>query len=77
MLCDPRSRRAVIEWTHFKRVPAIVLRGDEHGSVSSAPGGCIEEILAAYYASPQDPALKQLELGGFDYAGRGYPLTAP
>ena len=29
VLCDPRTRRAVIEWTHFKRVPGIVLRGDE------------------------------------------------
>src|SRR6202034_4043011 len=49
-------------------------RGDEWYVFSAR--GLIEEIRA-YYASPQDPALKRLELGGFDYAGRGYPLTAP
>jgi hypothetical protein len=74
VLCDPRTRRAVIEWTHFKRVPQIVLRGDEWYVFSAR--GLIEEIRA-YYASPQDPSLKHLELGGFDYAGRGYPLMAP
>jgi hypothetical protein len=74
VLCDPRSRRAVIEWTHFKRVSGIVLRGDEWYVFSAR--GLIEEIRA-YYASPQDPSLQQLELGGFDYAGRGYPLKAP
>jgi hypothetical protein len=74
VLCDPRTRRAVIEWTHFKRVPGIVLRGDEWYVFSAR--GLIAEIRA-YYASPQDPSLQQLELGGFDYAGRGYPLAPP
>ncbi len=74
VLCDPGTRRAVIEWTHFKRTPDIILRGDEWYVFSAR--GLIEEIRA-YYASPQDPALKRLELGGFDYAGRGYPLKAP
>jgi hypothetical protein len=74
VLCDPATRRAVIEWTHFKRKPGVILRGDEWYVFSER--GLIEEIRA-YYASPQDPALKSLELGGFDYAGRGYPLEAP
>lgn len=74
VICDPPRRRAVIEWTHFKRKQEITLRGDEWYVFSAR--GLIEEIRA-YYASPQDSALRTLELGGFDYAGRGYPLKAP
>jgi hypothetical protein len=74
VLCDPPTRRAVIEWTHFKRSSGVMLRGDEWYVFS--PRGLIEEIRA-YYASPQEPTLKQLELGGFDYAARGYALKAP
>lgn len=71
---EPESRRAVIEWTHFKRKQDTVLRGDEWYVFSER--GLIREIRA-YYASPQDRGLATLELGGFDYAGRGYPLAAP
>ena len=71
VICDPPSRRAVIEWTHFKPRQGTMLRGDEWYIFS--PRGLIQEIRA-YYASPQDPNLQALELGGFDYAGRGYPL---
>jgi hypothetical protein len=71
VLCDPPTRRAVIEWSHFKRRAGVLLRGDEWYVFS--PRGLIEEIRA-YYASPQDASLQRLELGGFDYAGRGYPL---
>jgi hypothetical protein len=74
VICDPARRRAVIEWTHFKRKPGVILRGDEWYEFSAR--GLIQEIRA-YYASPQDPALRTLELGGFDYAGRGYPVKAP
>lgn len=74
VLCDPGSRRAVIEWTHFKRKQNKVLRGDEWYIFSER--GLIAEIRA-YYASPQDASLETLELGGFDYRGRGYPLEAP
>lgn len=74
VICDPPTRRAVIEWTHFKRSQDVVLRGDEWYVFS--PRGLIQEIRA-YYASPQDPNLKTFELGGFDYAGRGYPMKAP
>jgi hypothetical protein len=69
VLCDPPSRRAVIEWSHYKRRDGILLRGDEWYVFSAR--GLIEEIRA-YYASPQDPSLRTLELAGFDYAGRGY-----
>jgi hypothetical protein len=73
VLCDAQTRRAVIEWSHFKRREGVLLRGDEWYVFSSR--GLIEEIRA-YYAAPQDPSLKRLELGGFDYAGRGYPMSA-
>lgn len=71
---DPASRRAVIEWTHFKRREGVMLRGDEWYIFGDT--GLIREIRA-YYASPQDRGLAALELGGFDYAARGYPLVAP
>jgi hypothetical protein len=74
VICDPATRRAVIEWSHFKRRDGVLLRGDEWYLFS--PGGLIAEIRA-YYASPQDPSLPRLELGGFDYAGRGYPMAPP
>ena len=73
VLCDPTTRRAVIEWSHFKRRDGVLLRGDEWYVFSAR--GLIEEIRA-YYAAPQDSSLKRLELGGFDYAGRGYPTGA-
>ena len=74
VICDPPTLRAVIEWSHFKRATGVILRGDEWYVFS--PRGLIAEIRA-YYASPQDASLKALELGGFDSAGRGYPLKAP
>jgi hypothetical protein len=74
VICEPETRRAVIEWTHFKRRRNVMLRGDEWYIFSER--GRIQEIRA-YYASPQDNSLAALELGGFDYAGRGYPLRAP
>jgi hypothetical protein len=74
VICDPPRRRAVIEWTHFKRSQDIMLRGDEWYEFSRR--GLIREIRA-YYASPQDSSLQRLELGGFDYAARGYPIKAP
>ncbi|MGH8148407.1 MAG: nuclear transport factor 2 family protein [Steroidobacteraceae bacterium] len=70
VICDPPRRRAVIEWSHFKRSRGVLLRGDEWYVFSLR--GLIEEIRA-YYASPQDASLARLELAGFDYAGRGYP----
>ena len=74
VITDPATRRAVIEWTHFKRKAGVMLRGDEWYKFSER--GLISEIRA-YYASPQDSSLKVLEIGGYDYAGLGYPLSAP
>jgi methyltransferase len=75
IISDPATARAVIEWTHFKTFQGTTLRGDEW-YVFDPETGLIEEIRA-YYASPQDTSLKVLELGGFDYAGRGYALEPP
>lgn len=74
VLCDAPTRRAVIEWSHFKRRQGVLLRGDEWYVFSTR--GLVAEIRA-YYASPQDASLKRLELGDFDYEGRGYPTSAP
>lgn len=75
LITDPATGRAVIEWTHFKTFEGSVLRGDEW-YIFDTESGLIEEIRA-YYASPQDPNLERLELGGFDYAGRGYTTEPP
>jgi catechol 1,2-dioxygenase len=74
MITDPATRRAVIEWTHFKRKAGVMLRGDEWYKFSER--GLIQEIRA-YYASPQDTGLQVLEIAGYDYAGLGYPVSAP
>lgn len=74
LLTDPSTGRAVMEWTHFKTKLGAVLRGDEWYQFD--PDGMIREIRA-YYASPQAPHLDRLELGGFDYEGRGYPTEPP
>jgi len=72
---DAERGQAVIEWSHFKQYQGTVLRGVEwyHFDLDS---GLITEIRA-YYASPQDPSLEKLELGGFDYVGRGYATEPP
>lgn len=72
---DAYAGVAVIEWTHFKTATGTVLRGDEWYRFDRVTG-LISEIRA-YYASPQDRDLSHLELGGFDYAGRGYPQRPP
>lgn len=75
VLADPESARAVIEWSHFKTYQGTVLRGDEW-YVFDRDTSLIVEIRA-YYASPQEPSLERLELGGYDYAGRGYAMEPP
>jgi hypothetical protein len=75
VMTDPENARAVMEWTHFKTDDGTVLRGDEWYEFDPETG-LIEEIRA-YYASPQDPSLDRLELEGFDYEERGYPVEPP
>lgn len=68
---DPESKQAVIEWSHFKRKPGLLLRGDEWYRFDG--DGKILEIRA-YYACPTHDGAKEHGIGGFDYAGRGYPM---
>jgi SnoaL-like protein len=75
LVIDPVSHQAVMEWTHFKTRQGKILRGIEWYDFDDA-SGLIKEIRA-YYASPQDASLATLELGGFDYRGRGYPSAPP
>jgi hypothetical protein len=75
LVADPATGIAVIEWTHFKTFQDTVLRGDEWYDFD--PGSGLIREIRAYYASPQDQTLSRLELGGFDYEGRGYPLLPP
>jgi methyltransferase len=84
IVVDEPRRQAVCEWTHVKagadvlrpaeaphHTARVVLRGAEWYEFDES--GLITEIRA-YYASPQAEGLDRLELGGFDYAGRGYPM---
>lgn len=75
VITDPLTGRAAIEWTHFKTKVGKILRGDEW-YLFDAASGLISEIRA-YYAAPQPSDLDRLELGGFDYVGRGYPSEPP
>ena len=75
VLTDPGTARAVIEWTHFKTSADTVLRGDEWYEFDPETGLIAE--IRAYYAAPQADELDRHELGGFDYAGRGYALEPP
>jgi hypothetical protein len=74
-LADETRREAVIEWSNFKPGlgAEVRLRGTEWYVFDES--GLIEEIRA-YYACPPAAAPATYELGGFDYAGRGYSTDA-
>ena len=69
---DEVAQEAVVEWTHFKPVLDGYLRGDEWYRFTA--DGLITEVRA-YYAAPSSQSTH--EIGGYDYAGRGYPLQPP
>jgi hypothetical protein len=75
LIVDPEKDEAVIEWTHFKTKSGITIRGAEW-YLFDKKSGLIKELWA-YYASPQDKQLKNLELKGMDYTGRGFPKSPP
>ena len=75
LLIDEQKAEAAIEWSHWKTRRDTVLRGAEW-VVFDRASGLMSEIRA-YYASPQAAELQRLELGGFDYPARGYPLVSP
>jgi hypothetical protein len=75
LLVDEARREAVIEWSNFKPGlgAEVRLRGAEWYGFDEA--GLITEIRA-YYACPPVAGPGTHELGGFDYAGRGYSTDA-
>lgn len=75
VLCQPDTDEAVVEWTHWRTKDGSYLRGDEW-YVFDRESGLITEIRA-YFAAAWDSDVKHGEIPGFDYAGRGYPLTPP
>lgn len=74
ILVDTARRAAACEWTHHKAAAGVILRGAEWYEFD---GDARITEIRAYYASPQATGLARLELGGFDYAGRGYPHAIP
>lgn len=74
LVIDEQRDEAAVEWTHFKPRQGTLLRGAEWIRFDTT--GRIAEIRA-YYACPPDSQLRTHGLGGFDYRGQGYPLTAP
>jgi len=75
LVLDEATAEGAIEWSHFKTNAGQVLRGAEW-VVFDRASGLMREIRA-YYASLQAAGLQRLELGGFDYPARGYPLVSP
>jgi len=75
LVIDPEADEAAMEWTHFKTKQNVVLRGAEW-YLFDKKNGLITEIRA-YYASPQDKSIQNLELGGMDYKAIGYAMAPP
>lgn len=75
MLIDELRDEAVIEWTQFRARSGKILRGDEW-YLFDPQSGKIREVRS-YFAAPEPADSTVTELGGFDYAGRGYPLRPP
>jgi SnoaL-like domain len=73
IIVDAARLEAVIEWTHFKPKQGQYLRGDEWYLFSER--GLIREIRAYYACPPAEQ--RNHELGDYDYAGRGYPMSPP
>jgi len=63
---------AVIEWTHFRTKKGQRLRGTEWYTFDG--NGKISE-LKAYYAALHDPRSRSVQLRGFPYKKRGYPMS--
>ena len=63
-----------MEWTHWKNASGTALRGAEWYLFD--PDSLRIAEIRAYYAAPADRTATVNELVGFDYAGRGYPLSS-
>ena len=74
-IADEATRRAVVEWTHWKTKQGIYLRGDEWFEFDQQ--GRITEIRAYYACPPASGTQESSHLGGFDYANRGFQMEPP
>ena len=72
ILVDSSKAEAVVEWTQFRGKSGRHLRGVDW-YVFDRLSGLIGEIRA-YYAADEHRGQATHELGGFDYAKRGYPM---
>jgi ketosteroid isomerase-like protein len=75
MVVDADEAVAVVEWTQFRPRHGKRLRGDEWYAFDRASGRIAE--VRAYFAATEHDGQAVHELGGFDYAGRGYPVAPP
>jgi ketosteroid isomerase-like protein len=75
LLVDCHKAEAVVEWTQFRAKSGKRLRGVDW-YVFDAVSGLIAEVRA-YYAADEHRGQNAHELGGYDYAKRGYPTALP
>lgn len=75
VMVDPCKAEAVVEWTLFRTKSGKRLRGVDWYAFDRA-SGLISEVRA-YYAADEHRGQITHELGGFDYAKRGYPTAPP
>jgi SnoaL-like protein len=74
LLVDVERCAAALEWTRFNR-SARVVRGVDW-FVFEPQTVRIREVRPYFAVSPR-PDLVRQEMQDFDYAGRGYPMSAP
>lgn len=74
ILVDCGKAQAVVEWTQFRAKSGKHLRGVDWYVIDRA-SGLITEVRA-YYAADEHRGQATHELGGFDYAKRGYPTAS-
>ena len=74
LLVDCKKAEAVVEWTQFRTKSGKHLRGVDW-YVFDRASGLIAEIRA-YYAADEHRGQAAHELGGFEYAKRGYPMPS-
>lgn len=74
LMVDCAKAEAVVEWTQFRAKSGKRLRGVDW-YVFDPVSGLIAEVRA-YYAADEHRGQAAHELGGFDYAKRGYPTAA-
>jgi len=73
LVCDPDTGKAATEWTLENRKIGVLIRGAEWYQLNQ---DCLLAKVRAFVAMAPDRGRTRLELGGFDYAGRGYPAAA-